>query len=81
MKTKVIKIYLRTWRQLRSNYKGIRGETIAEYIDRILVEMKNDRKQALEEVERHLINSRHSNAYVILKKDWERLKKQSEKNG
>lgn len=36
MRTKVFRIYLRDWKILRKIYPGMRGETCAEYFDRII---------------------------------------------
>ena len=42
MKTKIIRIYLKTWKQIRQEFKGKREETIAEYIERFINQEKEE---------------------------------------
>lgn len=40
MKTRFIRIYWKTWKALRKEVPGRRGESCAEYLDRAIEELK-----------------------------------------
>ncbi len=44
MKTKVLKIYIKTWNKLRRQISGRKNETMADYMDRVLLDPIHSRQ-------------------------------------